>query len=620
MKNPAAPQYRQDRPLISAPENDGSTLLLVLSSLGVMSGFLLLLLYAVLWAAPGAAWASEPIPPSPEIGFRADTASDSSNRGGRPGGGGGGGDGGQGGSGQPGGGGTAADLDIRSIDGWNNNLIITEMGATETQLMRWAPADYGDGVASMAGEDRPSAREISNIVAAQSDSVPNTVGASDFIWQWGQFLDHDIDLTEGADPTESADIPVPFGDVDFDPFATGTQVIGFSRSVYETSTGSDASNPRQQMNGITAWIDGSNIYGSDDERAAALRANDGSGRLAVTETEQGALLPFNVDGLPNAGGTSDALFLAGDVRANEQVGLTAMHTLFVREHNRLAGRIRKKNSEMSGDQIYEAARRLVGAELQAITFNEFLPVLLGPGAIAPYAGYNDGVDARIRNVFSTASYRYGHSQLGSTLLRFDRRGNEIAEGHLALRDAFFSPSRLTEEGGIDPVLRGLGVQVAQAVDPLIVDDVRNFLFGPPGSGGFDLVSLNIQRGRDHGLPSYNDVREAYGLPRNASFAAITDDAQMQLRLSEAYGDVDSIDVWVGGLAEDPTAGALVGELLRAVIGEQFSALRDGDRFWYQAALERREVKACERMTLSKIIRKNTKVRREVGRDAFRVGR
>ncbi len=556
------------------------------------------------------ALASEPIPPAPDSGFENTLNTQ------------GGGDrpprphpddGGT----QPGDGGGASEaIEFRSIDGWNNNLTVAEMGATETQLMRWAVSDYADGISEMAGQDRPSAREVSNTVSAQSESVPNALGASDFIWQWGQFLDHDIDLTEGADPAESAPIEVPTGDPYFDPFATGTETISLSRSVYDTASGTDTSNPRQQMNGITAWIDASNVYGSNDERAATLRTNDGTGRLATSE---GNLLPFNTEGLANAGGTSDALFLAGDVRANEQVGLTAMHTLFVREHNRHAKRIGKRNRDLDGDEVYELARRMVGAEIQAVTFNEFLPVLLGPGAIAPYSGYDDTVDARIRNVFSTASYRYGHSQLSTTLLRLDRRGHEIDEGHLALRDAFFDPSKITDEGGIDPVLRGLASQVAQAVDPLVVDDVRNFLFGPPGSGGFDLASLNIQRGRDHGLPSYNDVREAYGLARNETFADITSDADTQQRLEDAYGSTDAIDVWVGGLAEDPAGGGLVGELVRTVVSEQFTALRDGDRFWYQASLGRRELRKCERMKLAKIIRKNTRVRGEIGKDVFRVG-
>lgn len=138
------------------------------------------------------------------------------------------------------------------------------------------------------------------------------------------------------------------------------------------------------MNQITHFIDASNVYGSDDVRAAALRTNDGTGRLLVSA---GDLLPFNSPGLPNAGGTGPELFLAGDVRANEQVGLTAMHALFVREHNRLAAEIAGSSPELTGEEIYQEARRFVGALMQSITYNEFLPALLGANALTPYRGY-----------------------------------------------------------------------------------------------------------------------------------------------------------------------------------------------------------------------------------------
>jgi len=505
--------------------------------------------------------------------------------------------------------------DYRSIDGSGNNRDDAAMGSAGTRLLRNVPADYADGVAALAGAERAGAREVSNIVCDQDGSLPNSVGASDFVWQWGQFLDHDLDLTGGIDPPEPADIAVPAGDPFFDPFATGAEAIAFNRSLYDPATGSGDDNPRQQINEITAWIDASNVYGSDTQRAAALRTDDDTGRLRVSA---GNLLPFNIDGLPNAGGSAVSLFLAGDVRANEQVGLTAMHTLWMREHNRWARAIARRSRRLSGEEIYQQARRMVIAEMQAITYREFLPVLLGPGALPPYAGYDPGVDASIRNVFATAGYRFGHSLLSPTLLRLDQRGVEIDEGHLELRDAFFAPQRITGEGGIEPLLRGLAAQVCQSFDPFVVDDVRNFLFGPPGAGGFDLASLNIQRGRDHGLPGYNDVRGAYGLAPAQDFAAVSSDPEIQARLAAAYGDVDSIDAWVGGLAEDHLPGAMVGELVRAVLVEQFVALRDGDRFWYERILSPTERQRVDATTLADVIRRNTRIGSEIADDVFHV--
>ncbi len=505
----------------------------------------------------------------------------------------------------------------RAIDGSGNNRQVPTMGQAHSQLVRLVEPDYSDGIASLAGTNRASARTISNAVNAQQTDMPNTAGASDFVWQWGQFLDHDIDLTDGVDPAEPANIAIPTGDLHFDPSQSGNAEMSFNRSIYDEASGTDSDNPRQQINEITAWIDASNVYGSDSERALELRSNDGTGRL---KNSAGRLLPFNVNGLPNAGGESDTLFLAGDVRANEQVGLTVMHTLFMREHNWQANRIRQANPTLSGDEIYEQAREVVAAELQAITYYEYLPTLLGRDAIRPYRGYNDRIDAGIANLFSGAVFRYGHSALSPQLLRLDATGNTIEAGHLPLRNAFFAPYRLSTEGGIEPILRGLAQQVCQEVDHFIIDDVRNFLFGAPGSGGFDLAALNIQRGRDHGLPSYNAVREAFGLDRKTSFAQISADTTTQEALASVYASVDDIDLWVGGLAEDTVPGALVGELIRTVLAEQFSALRDGDRFYFENQMDRRTADQIKNTRLSDIIRRNTPIGNELQNNVFLVPR
>ncbi len=503
----------------------------------------------------------------------------------------------------------------RSIDGSGNNKKSPDMGAAFSDLRRLLSSDYADGISTLSGQDRPSARYISNEASAQEGSIPNPLNASDYLWQWGQFVDHDIDLTEGVDPPEPADITVPTGDLFFDPEATGAQVIEFNRSIYNPDTGLSVDDPRQQLNEITSWIDASNVYGSDEERAEALRTNDGAGKL---KTSAGNLLPFNTLGLPNAGGPSDALFVGGDVRANEQVGLTTLHTLFVREHNRLAEQFKQKHPRWDGDKIYEKTRRMVGAQMQVITYNEFLPALLGPGAISRYRGYDKRVDGGIMNMFSTAAYRFGHSALSPTLLRLDSTGAVIPEGNLPLRDAFFAPDKIIDEGGIEPILRGLAAQAHQRIDPLVIDDVRNFLFGPPGAGGFDLVSLNIQRGRDHGLPSYNDVREGLGLTRAQNFSDISSDPEIVERLSNVYQSVDDIDLWAGGLSEDPMPDAHVGELFYEIIVMQFEALRDGDRMWYTRILSKKERREIKNTKLVDIIRRNTDIGQEIQDDVFRV--
>lgn len=502
--------------------------------------------------------------------------------------------------------------EFRTIDGTDNNPLDFERGAAGITLFRTvAPAYGGDGSGDIpARATGPSPRAVSNAVHAQTSSILSPAGASDMLWQWGQFIDHDLDETPIAeDPAEPFDIPVPLGDPFFDPASTGTETIPLDRSA-----GRDVFGLREQLNNITSYLDGSAVYGSEPERTHALRANDGSGRLA---TSAGGLMPFNTEGLPNAESTSDEFFLAGDFRANEQVGLAVMHTLWVREHNHWADLFRFALPIADGDTIFELARAIVGAEMQAITYNEFLPLLLGDDALPPYRGYDESVNASISNEFATAAFRVGHTMLSADLRRVGPDGQTAPEGDLPLRDAFFSPEELTEHG-IDSVLRGLAFQNAQRIDRFVVDDVRNFLFGPPGAGGFDLPALNIQRAREHGLGSYNDIREAYGLPRLTDFDQISADPDAVAALESVYATVDDIDPWTGMLCEDQVPGAMVGETIRAVLADQFTRLRDGDRFFYRSYLDPFTRATVEQQTLARVIRRNTGIGAELHDQAMRV--
>ncbi|MEM7228468.1 MAG: peroxidase family protein [Planctomycetota bacterium] len=498
--------------------------------------------------------------------------------------------------------------EFRTIDGTFNNLQNPLWGSTGTNLLRLMPAAYADGTSAPAAPGRPSPRAISTIIIDQVNDRPNSMNLTDYVWQWGQFLDHDIDETPIADPSEPFDIAVPTGDPWFDPDSTGIVTIPLDRSAYDMVHGL-----RQQINNITSYIDASNVYGSEIERAEALRTHDGTGRLKTSTND---LLPFNTDALENAPSSLiPTFFVAGDIRANEQVGLTAMHTLFVREHNRLADQIALQQPHLDGDAIYERARAIVGAEMQAITYNEFLPRLLGAHAIPPYQGYRPQVNASIANVFATAAYRVGHTMLSSEILRLDAYGDPINDGHLDLASAFFNPDEISLEG-IEPVLRGLAAQRAQNVDNFVVDDVRNFLFGEPGRGGFDLPSLNIQRGRDHGLPSYNNVRMFVGRPPAMTFSQISPDPAVQSRLAAAYAHAGEVDAWVGMLCEPHRPNAFVGETLYRVLRDQFIRLRDGDRFWYESYLPPPLIDEVNALTLAEIIRLNTDIGSEIQDDVF----
>ena len=296
------------------------------------------------------------------------------------------------------------------------------------------------------------------------------------------------------------------------------------------------------------------------------------------------------------------------MRAGENVALTSLHTLFAREHNRLVDELSAADPGLTDDELFQAARQRVEAKIQAITFNEFLPLLVGKDAIARYDGYDPDVNPGITVEFSTAAFRFGHSLLSSQIQRLNEDGSVIDAGNLSLSEAFFSPEEISENGGIDPILRGLADGTAQELDTQIVEDVRSFLFGEPGSGGLDLAALNIQRGRDLGVASYNDLREALGLTRAESFSDITSDADLAARLEELYGNVDLIDAWIGGLAEDPHGKGVVGELFATIIVDQFLRIRDGDPYWSQGSdLPRDEIEALWDTTLADVIEANTDI-------------
>ncbi|GAB2694984.1 peroxidase family protein [Aliiglaciecola aliphaticivorans] len=512
--------------------------------------------------------------------------------------------------------------EIRSYDGTSNNQQHPTWGATFTHLQRIAEANYTDGISSMAGSTQKSAREISNLLVsqAQGQSIENSFDTSDYLWQWGQFIDHDIGLTDGSTP-EQENIPVPRGDVFFDPNGSGEVVIPFNRAIYDPDTGTSIENVREQENEITSWIDGSMIYGSDNERNSALRVGDNSPFLATSSNN---LLPFNSDNIPNANGfvaDPSRLFIGGDLRVNEQAVLTAMHTVWLREHNRIARILQSSQTNASIESIYEQARRLVIAEIQIITYNEYLPALLGENSMPDYQGYDETINPTIYNEFSAATYRLGHSEVSDSILRLDADGNTIEEGNLAIRDAFFTGINLYQnENDIDPVLRGLAKQRHQTIDTQVVNGLRNFLFGNPGSGGFDLISLNIQRGRDHGLNTYNQTRIAMDLEAKVSIADITTNTSLQAGLFNAYGSVDDIELWIGGLAEDPltSQGSQLSELFTAINVKQFDELRAGDRFWYSRYLTDDELEFVEDVTLAEVIRNNTNIGDELQDNVFYV--
>ncbi len=506
------------------------------------------------------------------------------------------------------------DTDLyRTYDGSMNNVDNPEWGQAGTNLQRIIPSDYTDGISSPAGWLRFNPRKISNTVFAQDDPIFDPVGLSDFCWVFGQFIDHDIGLT--PDGNEDVSISVQAGDEWFDPLGMGTAMIHVLRNVYDPETGTSDENPREHPNIITAYIDGSAVYGSDQERADWLRTFSG-GKL---RTSAGNMPPLNtttgewsgdVDPdapeMANATGISDKVYVVGDVRGNENVLLLSFHTLFVREHNRLCEVVAAKNPDWDDEQIYQYARKMVGGLIQSIVYDEWLPEM---GLELPdYTGYDPTINAQLSNTFTAAAYRLGHTLLNDELRRIGEDGAVVEQGHIDLKHAFFNPFAVLEVGGIEPYFRGMGVQKQQMLDARVVNAVRNFLFGPPGAGGLDLASINIQRGRERGLPDFNTVRESLGFEPYTNWLDINPDYLVYDRLHDVY-QLHDIDPWVGMVAEEPLPGTIFGETVKKFMEITFLGLRDGDRFYYEndPVLEEEDKTWIKTTTLHDIIMMNTGV-------------
>ena len=505
--------------------------------------------------------------------------------------------------------------EVRSIDGKGNNPNNTEWGAAHTRLITPTGLYYEDAVSTPTGSARPNPRVVSNSIFSQSENLNNQLELSDYVWVFGQFVDHDITLVEN-NVDEPIFIQVPADDQIMDPTGSGQVVIPMFRSAFDPATGTDQDNPRIHMNSITSFVDASAVYGSDDRRAMWLRTFEG-GKL---KTSQGNLLPFNtVTGEFNDPTDQSApfmandvqpgvkLFVAGDVRANENPLLLAFHTLFVREHNRLCEVYQAKHPDWDDERIYQKARRVVSGQLQSIVYDEWLPSM---GIHLPlYTGYDPQVDPSITNVFAAAAFRMGHTLLSSVIIRMDESGETIPQGNLLLRDGFFAPMEILLAGGVDPYFKGMGTQIQQDLDCKVIDDVRNFLFGPPGAGGLDLAAINIMRGRERGLGDINSIRVALGLEPFNEFSEICANPELYVGLSAMYGTVDELDPWVGMLAEDHMPSALFGETIMAILEDQFQRLRDGDRFFYlnDDGLTPEEKTEIRETLFSDIIRRNTGV-------------
>ncbi|KAK2704787.1 hypothetical protein QYM36_016995 [Artemia franciscana] len=498
----------------------------------------------------------------------------------------------------------------RTIDGSCNNLRIPLLGRSQTTFNRLLDAQYGDGIwserRSKDGTKLPSARFVSASIASDAE-VPRPE-LSVAIAHWGQFIDHDITLTptftlrngSGIECCSSngrmlppsflhpqcLPIEIPNNDRFYSRFRR--TCMNFVRSMIGQRMDCNFGYT-EQINEITHWMDGSMVYGSTPEQARSVRAFQG-GRLRTSFQRSGrkSTLPIESQRTENCG--ADVCYIAGDKRVNEQTMLAAFHTIFVREHNRIATSLQQLNPLWSDEQLYQESRRIVAAEIQHITYNEWLPNIVGQKFMKAYSlwprrngyflQYDEKIDARINNEFSTAAFRFGHSLLPSLIQVVDGFGRRDQSSELSM--FFDDGGKLTSPSYLDSIIRGMLTSPSQNFDNAFTPEITTKLFRGNLPFGMDLIALNTQRGRDHGLPGYIQYRSVCGLPSVRTFEDLigTIPAATAQALSRIYRHVDDIDLFIGGISEIAAPGSLLGPTFTCIVADQFARLRAGDRFFY----------------------------------------
>ena len=412
-------------------------------------------------------------------------------------------------------------------------------------------------------------------------------------------------------------------------FQDKTDCLPFSRSEAICQDGG-----REQFNLVTAFVDGSMVYGSDNETAEGLRTKT-DGLLRTHEL--GPTLPTRqAAGFESEENPQD--LVAGDIRATETPGLAGLHSLFVAEHNRIARLIKSESPDLEDEELYEISRRVVVAEIQNVVFSEFLPVVLGeqemvdfnlklPESDSEDSIYDPSIVADITNEFATAAFRFGHSLIPNSVLI---ALNPVRTKSIScpIKDTFFEFEEFNIGSDLSGkswqnTVRGIVDQKSPRMDASINNAVLDFLYCEdnceiPGGFSEDLAARNIQRGRDHGLQPYAKYRVECGLTALTDWASRPEEISKEdwENLEKAYTNVGDIDLFVGGLAEISNDDGLVGPTFGCLIAKQFEKLMSGDRFFFthrasgtgtsnEQGLPSRSRKSIRKRTLGDIICDNT---------------
>ncbi|XP_074029020.1 peroxidase [Leptinotarsa decemlineata] len=503
----------------------------------------------------------------------------------------------------------------RSYDGSCNNLRNPVLGTPNTPYVRLVPANYGDGISTptiaKSGNDLPLARSVSLLL------YPD-IQAEDHIWtlnamQYGQIITHDMSMIAGstqAQPHQTqccspqgqllqfANIPehcFPLVLPDHDPAhsQTNARCMNFVRTITNRDRNCvGGSQPAEQLTAVNHFLDLSIVYGNNDLINQQVRQFQG-GRLRV-DIRGGKQWPprsLNASGICTIQNPREACYLAGDARVNQNPQLTLLQIVLLREHNRIADTLAKLNPHWNDETTFQEARKINIAQHQFISYYEWLPIFIGSQnslknkiiyQTSDFVNdYDETVDPTIINEHATAAFRFFHSLIAGSLDLVSEERSSF--GSLRLSDWFNRPQILEEGDNFDELTRGLNTQPQLASDRYHDSEITQYLFRAGRPFGSDLKSFDVQRNRDHGLASYNDLRQFAGLPRAQIFEDFLDVMKIENveKLKSLYESPDDVDLTVGGSLEANVPGTLAGPTFLSILTEQFYRTRKGDRFFFE---------------------------------------
>ncbi|NWS75108.1 DUOX2 oxidase, partial [Crotophaga sulcirostris] len=483
--------------------------------------------------------------------------------------------------------------EVQRYDGWYNNLLHHRRGSVGARLLRLLPANYADGVYQALQEPRvPNARQLSNAVARGPSGLPSRRNTTVLAVFFGFHVLLDILGTEKPGcPAEFLNIHIPSGDPVFDPAGTGDVVLPFQRIQWATETGQSPNSPREQTNEVTGWLDGSSIYGPSHSWSDALRSFSG-GQLASGPSGR---LPRETDGRvpmwkaldPSTGqGGPRGIYDLGSAWGNENLFLQAESIAWFRYHNHLATALAQEHPTWSDEDLFQHARKWVIATFQSIVLYEWLPTLLGT-PVPEYRGYQQHLDPSLSPEFMAAAGQFLATMVPPGVYKRDPKCQfqEVSspEGSfpaVRLCNSYWSRESIgqAEDVDVDNLLLGMSSQIAEREDNIVVEDLQDYWYGPLKYSRTDFVASWFQRGRDLGLPTYNQARERFGLEplQNWSDFASHLVPQVLEEVAALYANnTAGLELLPGGMLEAD------GSLFSAIILDQFVRLRDGDRYWFE---------------------------------------